>query len=121
MNRNESTNKRKNKTAAKGRSCERLALWEDCICNGDGSYLLSPGADVGRVEAQMWAESRRRCGPSRGADVGRVAAQMWAESRRRCGRVAAQMWPSPRTDVVRVPLAVVVSLRVHCRLQSYVP
>ena len=38
--------------------------------------------------------SRRRCGPSPGADVGRVPAQMWAESRRRCG-------PSPGADVRR--------------------
>ncbi len=51
----------------------------------------SPGADVGAVPAQMWAQSRRRCGRSPGADVGGVPAQMWAQlwaqSRRRCGRV----------------------------------
>jgi hypothetical protein len=29
------------------------------------------------VPARMWAESRRRCGPSPGADVGRVPARMW--------------------------------------------
>ena len=45
---------------------------------------VRPGADVGesrrrcgRVPAQMWV------GP--GADVGPVPAQMWAQSRRRCG------------------------------------
>ena len=30
----------------------------------------SPGADVGAVPAQRWAQSRRRCGRSPGADVG---------------------------------------------------
>ncbi len=46
----------------------------------------SPGRSTVRlVPAQMWAESRRRCGPSPGADVGRVPAQMWTESRHRCG------------------------------------
>ena len=34
----------------------------------------------------MWAVSRRRCGGSPGADKGRIPAQMWAASRRRCGR-----------------------------------
>ena len=29
------------------------------------------GASLRRVAAQMWRESRRRCGASRGADVGR--------------------------------------------------
>jgi hypothetical protein len=61
---------------------------------------LSRG-DVGRVPAQMWAESRRRCGPSPGADV--------AESRRRCGPSrgadVGESWrrcgPSPGADVGR--------------------
>ncbi len=35
-------------------------------------------ADVGPVPAQMWGQSRRRCGASSGADVGPVPAQMWA-------------------------------------------
>jgi hypothetical protein len=60
----------------------------------------SPGADVGEsrrrcgsVRVQMWAQSRRRCGPSPGADVGPVPAQMWAEPdclRTYCRRLLAR-------------------------------
>ena len=42
------------------------------------SKLVLLDADVDAVPAQMWAQSRRRCGRSPSADVGAVPAQMWA-------------------------------------------
>ena len=73
----------------------------------------SRGADVGRVAAQMWAESRRRCGPSRGADVrgeGRdmqqcdshsgaryLAARCAGHARRPPARRARLAWRAPVT------------------------
>jgi hypothetical protein len=79
--------------------------------------------------AQMWGESRRRCGPSPGADVGRVPAQMWGESRRRCARAHLQVavfegyGEQPRVfgvcdDVPWEPIHPRVRMRVCVRMRA---
>ncbi len=67
--------------AAGGLSRCRSAALQAALLLCDCTLIrkVRPCADVGRVVAPMWAESRCRCGPCRGADVGRVAVQMWAE------------------------------------------
>ena len=56
----------------------------------DPSHDMHSGPSFSSKKFVPSCESRRRCGPSRGADVGRVAAQMWAESRRRSATAMGQ-------------------------------
>jgi hypothetical protein len=77
-----------------------------------GGIVLKVNVFLVYVPAQMWAQSRRRSGPSPGADAGPVPAQ-------NSGPVPAQMWRSNLVRLERVSRHRMDELHMSTRMRAY--